>query len=87
MKGRIAILLACFVCLFAAALPAQKKGSGAKRNAARDGQRAYQNKCMSCHRETHKYVDRKQAAVVLHMRVRGDLTEKETQAILRYLSQ
>ncbi len=89
MKGRIPILLVCLLCVFASALPAQKKGSEAKgkANAATDGQRAYQNKCMSCHRETHKYVEGKQAAVVLHMRVRGDLTEKETQAILRYLTQ
>jgi len=87
--ARRIILLACLILAPAVMMNGQGKGSAARRKVspASDGQQAYQNKCMSCHRETHKYSEGKQATILRHMRVRGDLTEKETQAILRYLTQ
>lgn len=89
MKVRILILLTCLLLLAAVTVTAQKKATTTKREAdqAVEGHRAYQNKCMSCHRETHKYPEGKQATIVMHMRVRGDLTEKEARAVLRYLTQ
>lgn len=89
LARHILILLACLILAPAVTMTAQRKESAAGRKVspASDGQRAYQNKCMRCHRETHKYSEGKQATILRHMRVRGDLTEKETQAILRYLTQ
>src|SRR5205807_5679167 len=79
--ARRIILLACLILAPAVMMTGQGKGSAARRKVspASDGQQAYQNKCMSCHRETHKYSEGKQATILRHMRVRGDLTEKETQ--------
>ena len=89
LKGSILILLTILMLLAAVSVTAQRKGAAAKRGRrpALEAQRAYENKCMSCHRETRKYPEGKQAAALRHMRVRADLTEKETQAILRYLTQ
>src|SRR5712692_4204138 len=65
LRGRI-ILLACLILAPAVTMTAQGKGSAARRKVspANDGQQAYQNKCMSCHRETHKYSEGKQATIL-----------------------
>lgn len=89
LARRIFLLVACVILASAVTTTAQRKGGAARKEAssASDGQRAYENKCMSCHREVHKYREGKEATILLHMRVRGDLTQKEAQAILRYLTQ
>jgi hypothetical protein len=46
---------------------------------------AYKNNCMRCHAAVQDYSPAKTATIVMHMRVRANLTEEETQAILRYL--
>jgi hypothetical protein len=50
-----------------------------------DPDEAYKNNCMRCHAAVQEYSPAKTATIVMHMRVRANLTEAETQAILRYL--
>jgi mono/diheme cytochrome c family protein len=59
---------------------------------AQDGRRqvdpdeAYKNNCMRCHTSTQQYSPRKTKTIVMHMRVRANLTQEEAQAILEYLT-
>ena len=48
---------------------------------------AYKNNCMRCHTSTQQYSPRITKTIVMHMRVRANLTEEEAQAILRYLTE
>src|SRR3989454_12742558 len=84
--ARRIILLACLILAPAVMMTGQGKGSAARRKGspASDGQQAYQNKCMSCHRETHKYSEGKKATILRHMRVRGGRARKGTQGLLGY---
>jgi hypothetical protein len=52
-----------------------------------DPGRAYLANCTRCHVEPRKLSERETATVMLHMRVRANLTAEETEAIRRYLSQ
>lgn len=51
-----------------------------------DGAQAYKSNCLRCHVEPKKFSERAMVTVVRHMRVRANLTEAETQAILSYLT-
>ena len=73
--------------LFLAAMVATVACSRKQAPPAIDAAALFKNKCTSCHREVRKYREGKEATILRHMRVRGDLTEKETQTILRYLTQ
>jgi hypothetical protein len=46
---------------------------------------AYKNNCMRCHAAVREYSPRQTATIVMHMRVRANITAEETQAILQYL--
>ena len=50
-----------------------------------DADDAYKNNCMRCHAAVQSYSPSQTATIVRHMRVRANLTEEESQAILRYL--
>jgi len=52
-----------------------------------DPDEAYKANCARCHVEPRKFSERETATVMLHMRVRSNLTEEETKAILKYLTQ
>ncbi len=52
-----------------------------------DADLAYRANCSRCHVEPRKFSEGETATIMLHMRVRANLTEEETQAIVRYLSQ
>lgn len=52
-----------------------------------DGDAAYKANCARCHAAPRKFSERRMATVMLHMRVRANLTEEETKAILKYLTQ
>lgn len=47
---------------------------------------AYKNNCMRCHGAVRQYLPRQTATIVMHMRVRANMTAEETQAILQYLA-
>jgi cytochrome c5 len=51
-----------------------------------DGDQAYKANCSRCHAAPRKFSERKMATIMMHMRVRANMTEEETQAILRYLT-
>jgi hypothetical protein len=70
------------LCMFS--LPLLAKPSGKK--GAIDPDDAYKNNCMRCHAAVQQYSPRKTATIVLHMRVRANLTKEETQALLEYLN-
>jgi len=79
MKNILQIILAS-VC----ALPAL---AGTDPKKAIDPDEAYKNNCMRCHSAVRQYSARMTATIVTHMRVRANLTEEETQAILQYLTE
>jgi hypothetical protein len=70
------LLLVCAAPLFAADNP---------KKTAIDPDDAYKNNCMRCHGAVRQYSPRQTATIVIHMRVRANMTAEETQAILRYL--
>ena len=51
------------------------------------GDDAYKQNCTRCHAEVLKVNDRMTKTLVLHMRVRANLTQDEAKAILEYLTQ
>ena len=46
---------------------------------------AYKNNCLRCHSSVQAYSPEKTETIVMHMRVRGNLTDQESRAILEYL--
>ncbi len=51
-----------------------------------DGDQAYRANCTRCHLAPPKLAERKMATVVMHMRVRANLAEREARAILAFLT-
>ncbi len=74
-------LIVALVCLLTLPLLAQ----GKPKKMAVDPDTAYKNNCMRCHAAVQQYSPRMTTTIVMHMRVRANLTEEETQAILQYL--
>jgi hypothetical protein len=79
MKQLLTLLL---LCLCASPIFA---GENPKRTAV-DPDDAYKNNCMRCHAAVRQYSPRQTATIVMHMRVRANITAEETQAILQYLA-
>ncbi|MBI1895125.1 MAG: hypothetical protein HYZ57_12235 [Acidobacteria bacterium] len=52
-----------------------------------DGDEAYKANCSRCHLPPRKFAPKKMATIMMHMRVRANLTAAETDAILKYLTQ
>jgi hypothetical protein len=52
-----------------------------------DPDEAYKNNCVRCHTSTQQYSPRITKTIVMHMRVRADLTQEEAEAIFRYLTE
>ena len=75
------LLIFSFLCLLAMPLLAQNQ----HKKTPVDPDDAYKNNCMRCHASVQDYPPSKTATIVMHMRVRANLTEEETQAILHYL--
>jgi len=46
---------------------------------------AYKNNCLRCHSSVQAYSPEKTETIVMHMRVRANLTDQESRAILEYL--
>jgi hypothetical protein len=66
---------------FMAAMPLLAKDRGRPV----DPDDAYKNNCMRCHTSTQQYSPRVTKTILMHMRVRANLTQEEAQAILKYL--
>ena len=79
MKQLLTLLL---LCLCVSPLLA---GDNRKKTAV-DPDDAYKNNCMRCHAAVRQYSPRQTATIVMHMRVRANMTAGETQAILQYLA-
>ncbi len=75
-------LIVSFFCLLTSPLLAQNKPG----KMAVDPDSAYKNNCMRCHAAVQQYSPRRTTTIVTHMRVRANLTEEETLAILEYLA-
>lgn len=71
-----------------AARPAAAATSTTKpvRTKSLDGDATYKANCARCHAAPRKFSERRMATVMVHMRVRANLTEEETKAILKYLT-
>jgi cytochrome c553 len=52
-----------------------------------DGEEAYRTNCTRCHNTPPSLTERQTRVVVLHMRVRANLTEGDAKAILHYLAE
>jgi len=46
---------------------------------------AYKNNCLRCHASVQAYSPKKTETIVMHMRVRANLTDQESRAIVEYL--
>ena len=79
MKYMLTCLLLCLTALPDFAADNTKKSTV-------DPDDAYKNNCMRCHSAVRQYSPRMTATIVMHMRVRANMTEEETQAILQYLA-
>lgn len=77
---RIAITFALFLC----ALPLLAQ-ENSKRTPL-DPDAVYKNNCIRCHSAVREYSPPMTQTIVIHMRVRANLTEDEYKAILRYLA-
>lgn len=69
--------------LCAAPLLAQTRTS----SATVDPDTVYKNNCTRCHSAVRQYSPSMTATIVNHMRVRANLTEAETNAVLQYLAE
>jgi hypothetical protein len=79
VKSLLTILFACLT-----ALPVVAGNKSTK--AAGDPDDAYKNNCMRCHSAVRPYSLRMTATIVMHMRIRANMTAEESQAILQYLA-
>ena len=84
MKSTLAIAL--FASLLGA-LPAAA-GNPSPKSAQRtiDGEAAYKANCTRCHTSIHTYSARSMRTMIIHMRVKANLTKDEADAIFRYMS-
>ena len=69
-----------------AGAPAKAAVNTPKAANAVDPDQAYKAHCARCHLAPRKFPEGKTATIMRHMRVRANLTEDETEAILRYLT-
>jgi hypothetical protein len=79
MKNLLTFLLLCLT-----ALPVVAGNNSTK--ATVDPDDAYKNNCMRCHSAVRQYSPHMTATIVMHMRVRANMTAEESQAILQYLA-
>jgi hypothetical protein len=79
MKRLIPFLLLCLCA------PSLFAGERPKKTSV-DPDDVYKNNCMRCHGAVRQYSPRQTATIVMHMRVRANMTAEETQAILQYLA-
>ena len=76
----------------AVSAPPEPSGSVAKARTDKkikviNADQAYKANCSRCHGAPHKFSDRVMSTIMRHMRVRANLTQDETQAILKYLTE
>lgn len=76
--------LRAFFFIFLTALPLVAGNKSTR--AAVDPDDAYKNNCMRCHAAVRAYSPRMTATIVMHMRVRANMTAEESRAILQYLA-
>jgi cytochrome c5 len=87
----VAILLLGTSMLIAAPNPkspaqAKEKNSQTESGIA-EGEQRYRANCSRCHQAPPKFAPAAMGTLIRHMRVRAMLTEEDTRAILRYMTQ
>jgi mono/diheme cytochrome c family protein len=64
----------------------QAKTSGTQSSQPSDGERVFQQNCSRCHDAPQGFPPQISGTVVRHMRVRASLSQKDAQALLRFLN-
>jgi hypothetical protein len=77
------ILVLCLISLLACAAQAPDS----KSRTTIDPDEAYKNNCTRCHATVQSYSPRMNKTILLHMRVRANLSADVAQAILEYLNE
>lgn len=74
--------------LFASLLgaPATAGNAPSKSPQAVDGDAAYKANCMRCHTAIHTYAPGSMRTMILHMRVKANITKDQADAIFRYMT-
>lgn len=95
-RGALFVLSVAFLCCFCMAAPAQKQApsTSSRSNTAsssasqqiRDGERVFQTHCGRCHNPPEDLSPREARAVVRQMRVRAILSDRDEQALLKFLA-
>lgn len=101
MKHRHLILAIAAILLMLAAFVGAQEKSGTAGNQTSGSQatqpvkvrkgyspdQAYKSNCTRCHAEVPKVDEKRSKTILRHMRVRGNLTKDEAEAILQYMTQ
>jgi cytochrome c5 len=70
----------------------QAQGAGSQKKPAQkalpvdEGERVFAQNCSRCHNPPEGFSPRITGSIVRHMRVRANLSEKDTQAVLRFFN-
>ena len=82
----IAILAASVTTAFCAQKNAGNTPATPERANQDDGQKVFEQNCARCHNAPDGFSPRISATIARHMRVRANLSQKEEQALLRFLN-
>ena len=80
------LMMLITLCAASAMQDSQTKTPPAQKQAASDGEKLFETNCIRCHKPPENLSPRESKAVLRHMRVRANLSEKDEQAILQYIS-
>jgi len=81
------LMMLITLCAASAMQDAQTKTPPAQKQASTsDGEKLFETNCLRCHKPPENLSARESKTVLRHMRVRANLSEKDEQAILQYIS-
>lgn len=87
-QALVVSVLMMLITLFAASAmqDTQTKTPPAQKQTESEGEKLFETHCLRCHKPPEDLSPRSAKAVLRHMRVRANLSEKDEQAILQYIS-
>ena len=80
------LMMLITLCAAGVMQDAKTKTTTAPKQAASEGEKLFETNCLRCHKPPDDLSPRAAKAVLRHMRVRANLSEKDEQAILQYIS-
>jgi cytochrome c5 len=84
------LMMLITLCAASAMQDAQTKTPPAtppvQKQATSDGEKLFETNCLRCHKPPENLSPRESKTLLRHMRVRANLSEKDEQAILQYIS-